>query len=602
MLKKLQNIIFPTDEKLQAHWDLYYSGPRCVVDENSNRLWLPAGVTVGFATYLNGFSLEKWKRYTPLQSVELRITLQGKCCVQLVGYSLNPSLPERREILRKDCDFAQPQELCLPYPDESKDQMLAFELLPYENCMLYGGAFYGEYQPEAERQVVLSLATTTCRKEEFITHNVQLLKQELLCEGSDLRDNLYVHVVDNGRTLDPKSMDGYHVTVHPNKNTGGSGGYARGMIESLHQDPKATHVLLMDDDVLVLPESIRRTYVLLTLSKPEYYDSFVSGAMLEYGAMNMQHEDVGTVTTGGDWRPARPRLDQSELVNVLRTNQELLPFKRAYAGWWYCCIPVTVIEKNGLPLPLFLRCDDIEYSLRCRPKHILTLTGICVWHMGFGAKYNAAMDIYQRIRNMLTAQAATGVLAGVDILGYAKRIFHQQMRELAYNGAELVLRALEDYLEGPEQLVQDGYGKRLQENMQLNERLQPLETFEMEVRLEDVYCDLPCKFTTKAIERLTENGHRFWPRKLLRGTGVIGCDDSYQPQKQALQKQLLAVNVYGRTAVLRVRDQVHFRTLMARWKRDLHRLKCEGPDVAARYANAQQKLASEEFWREYLAL
>lgn len=603
MLKKLQNIIFPTDEKLQAHWDLYYSGPRCVVDENSNRLWLPAGVAVGFATYLNGFSLEKWKRYTPLQSVELRITLQGKCCVQLVGYSLNPSLPERREILRKDCDFAQPQELCLPYPDESKDQILAFELLPYENCMLYGGAFYGEYQPEAERQVVLSLATTTCRKEEFITHNVQLLKQELLCEGSDLRDNLYVHVVDNGRTLDPKSMDGYHVTVHPNKNTGGSGGYARGMIESLHQDPKATHVLLMDDDVLVLPESIRRTYVLLTLSKPEYYDSFVSGAMLEYGAMNMQHEDVGTFTSNCDWRPARTRQDQTDLTCVLKTNMELLPLENPYAAWWFCCIPIETIEKKGLPLPFFIRCDDLEYSMRCRPSHIMTMTGIGIWHMGFQNKYNVSMDHYQRFRNMLMARAITKTFGNVDIIARLKMEYREQLLEYAYNGAEIILRALEDYMRGPEFIMQDLGEVILKENAAMNEKMKPVESFGIEVRLEDVYRNPPRKPLHTLIYRLTYNGHRFWPKSMLRKKpGVIGFDLSYQPEVQYLRKKLLAVNVYDRTANMRVQDRKRYRALQRRYRKDLTQYTMRHKEIENQYAAMRNYLISEEFWRKYLEL
>ena len=39
-----------------------------------------------------------------------------------------------------------------------------------------------------------------------------------------------------------------------------------------------THVLLMDDDVVMQPESIYRTYRILSLLKDEYKDSFVGGA------------------------------------------------------------------------------------------------------------------------------------------------------------------------------------------------------------------------------------------------------------------------------------------------------------------------------------
>lgn len=601
MRQKLQNVIFPIDEKLQPHWRLFYTGPRCVQDA-AGRVLLLAGHVIGFATCLNGFSLEKWGRYTPLEAVELRLTVQGNFRLELVGYSLNPTQPERHLLYEQECSCDQPREIRAAYPADARDQMLAFEIHPYTGCVLHAAAYFGSFPNGCGQEVVLSLATTTCRKEALITRNVDLIRRELLGAGSDLRQNLYVHVVDNGGTLDPAAVNGWHIALHPNKNAGGSGGYARGMIESLRQTPRATHVLLMDDDVLVLPESIRRTYVLLTLLRPEYRDSFVSGAMLDYDAMDLQHEDVGTVADNGDWRPARPGMDQTDLANVLRTNRELLPLKRPYAGWWYCCIPAAAIEKNGLPLPLFLRGDDIEYSLRCRPRHFLTMTGICVWHMGFGAKYNAAMDIYQRIRNMLAARAVTGVLADVDIEGYARRIFRNQLREFAYNGAELVLRAVEDYLEGPEQLVRAACGERLRENTRLNETLQPLETFNVEVRLEEVYSDPPRRFLDKVIGALTCNGHRLWPRRLLRGMGVIGYDDSYQPQAQALREKLLAVNVRDRTAALRVQDRARFHSLTARWRRACRRLEREGPEVARRYAAARARLTSEAFWREYLEL
>ena len=73
MKRKLQHVIFPADEKLKYHWKLFYSGPSCVLDKTDTKLQIPSGMVIGFATYLNGFSLEKWKRYTPLTGVELQL-------------------------------------------------------------------------------------------------------------------------------------------------------------------------------------------------------------------------------------------------------------------------------------------------------------------------------------------------------------------------------------------------------------------------------------------------------------------------------------------------------------------------------------------------
>lgn len=38
--------------------------------------------------------------------------------------------------------------------------------------------------------------------------------------------------MDNGRSLDVEGLSGGGVFIHPNPNVGGSGGFARGMIES----------------------------------------------------------------------------------------------------------------------------------------------------------------------------------------------------------------------------------------------------------------------------------------------------------------------------------------------------------------------------------
>lgn len=601
--RKLQNVIFPTDEKLKNHWKLFYTGPACVLDPTCTKLHIPSGMSIGFSTYLNGFSLQTWKRYTPLDQVELQLTVQGHFRLQLVGYSLNPTAPERHELYVKEYTFPLPQEICVPYPATAEDQLLAFEIDPYEDCILHQAAYCGLFPKGCERDVVLSLVTTTCRKEAFITHNIQLLKDQLLAEGSELRDALYIHVVDNGRTLDPASINGYHVAVHPNKNTGGSGGYARGMMESLHQVPSATHVLLMDDDVLVLPESIRRTYRLLSLLRPEYTDSFISGAMLEYDAMDTQHEDVGTILPDGGWRPARPKLDLTELTHVLEAGRELLPMRQPYAGWWYCCIPVRFIRNQGLPLPLFLRCDDIEYSLRCRPDHFLTMPGICIWHMGFAGKYSAALDLYQRMRNMLAAKAITGAFAEVDIPRLWTRLYRQQLREYAYHGAEALLMALEDYLQGPDLFRQDRGEELLHRASACNEVLRPLSEFDIEVRLEDVYKDSPRSLADRILYVLTCNGQRCFPKALLRKkTGIIGYDDSYQPQSQTLRRQLLAVNVWQRTAALRRQDRVWFRTLEKRRRRLMKQFRRSQTDLAARYAAAREELTGEAFWRRYLNL
>ena len=599
----LQKLLFPKDERLQIHWGLFYRAPRLALNAACTQLQLSDGVVVDFATYLNGFSMQKWKLYTPLHSVTLRITLQGRGRINAIGYHLNPTMPDRKEFSSQEFVYAEPTELAISFPVDTTEQLLSFEILPYKDVVMHGGGFYGEFSENDVRDVTLCLATTTCRKEAYITKNVQLLKEELLCEASEIREHFYVHVVDNGRTLAKEAIEGWHVALHPNKNVGGSGGFARGMIEAMHQTVEATHVLLMDDDVLVLPESIRRTYTLLTVLKDEWKEAFISGAMLEFGAMNIQHEDIGTVDRNSNYAPSVWDIPQQLLENVIKTNEELPYIENPYAAWWFCCIPVTQIKENGLPLPLFIRVDDSEYSLRCRP-HFIKMTGICVWHMGFASKYNFALEFYQNIRNMLIAKATTGVMSEADTIGRLRKMFYKQLLEYQYNGAEILFRALEDFMKGPNFIEQDLGEKLLKEHISYNEKLQPLSDFTIEVHLEHVY-DNPWLPKWKYwLYLATVNFQRWWPRFLLNTTrpAIIGFDWSHQFGAQFRHKEILAVNPFDRTANLRVQDRKRFRQLMRRYHKAMLTYKLFHKRIEKQYAAKRDWLTSEEFWKNYLEI
>ena len=213
------------------------------------------------------------------------------------------------------------------------------------------------------------------------------------------------------------------------------------------------------------------------------------------------------------------------------------------------------------------------------------------------------MDHYQRFRNMLMARAITKTFGNVDIIARLKMEYREQLLEYAYNGAEIILRALEDYMRGPEFIMQDLGEVILKENAAMNEKMKPVESFGIEVRLEDVYRNPPRKPLHTLIYRLTYNGHRFWPKSMLRKKpGVIGFDLSYQPEVQYLRKKLLAVNVYDRTANMRVQDRKRYRALQRRYRKDLTQYTMRHKEIENQYAAMRNYLISEEFWRKYLEL
>lgn len=602
MYLKLQNLLFPTGDKFETQWNLFYRGEKMRYDIEHSALCMPKYHIADFMSYLNAFSLHKWKKYTNLLALKLHLQIQGECIVRLVGYTLNVSNPVKRVL--KECKYClrECSEIMIDYP-ETQMELLAFEVETDSDCRLFEGWYEGEFSEEDQRTVNLSIATTTFKKEEFIQSNLKLLQNELLNGNDEIKDHIWVHVVDNGRTLVPEEWNSDKITIHPNKNVGGSGGFTRGMIESIEQPEDITHVLLMDDDVIILPESIRRMYYLLQMLKPNFDEYFVSGAMLCYEAMNVQHEDVGFVHSDGSYGPQKNQLDHTLLCDILQCDQEYLERQNMYAGWWFCCIPMRAIKKNGLPLPLFIRGDDVEFSLRNQAKFI-TMNGICIWHMGFTYKFNAYMELYQVHRNSLILQAVSGVCQNIDFMNRITKLFRARLLSLDYNGAELLLDSIEDFLKGPEFIMQDLGEKIMQEKSKKNEKMLDLRGFSgLDIDLNAVYQDLPRPFLHKWLYRITYNGHRLCSEKCLKeGPGIVAYDWFYSPEHVFWFKKLLAVNPYLKTGSLRVFDKNRYRELVKRSKRLLKEYESTKDTLTGRYRASKKQMTSIEFWRKYLEL
>lgn len=607
MEKKLQTLIFPDNEKVQTQWGIYYRGSRCTLGYQNAKLAIPSFEIIDFATYFNGFSYKKWKTYTNLGTLRLYLSMKGKFAVELVGYGYHGLQPERHTYTICNYDLPEQETICVTYP-ECEEQLVSFEIHPFSDCLLYEGYYTGEYRNHDVQTIELAVASTTCFKEDYIIHNMDLFKHEILECDDEISQHFYVHIVDNGQSLESSKYNCDKLTVHPNKNVGGSGGFARGMIEAMRQKPRATHVLLMDDDVVILPESLKRTYMLLTLLKPEYQGHFIAGSMLALEDMCVMHEDLGTIRNSGDVCPVHRDLNVTELVNVLKMEEKRPSIKNEFAAWWYCCIPVKAIEKNGLPLPIFIRGDDIEYGLRCHPGFI-TMNGICLWHMGFSNKFNPAIDIYQVYRNLLVIQSTSGVCEGIDFLAWIKRIYKHMMLEFNYGAVELILRALEDYMKGPEFLLTDRGEVILKENRKFNEEMRPIEKFHDErsknvtIYLDEVDKTGMRSWLNRWIYRITYNGHRFYPESFLKQTpAVISYDWSYQPQRQMHRKYLLAVNATQQTINIRALDRKKFKDLQKRYYRDLKNYRRQKSALRKAYEEASETFRSEDFWREYLDL
>ncbi len=605
MLYKIQSLVFPHNQKHQLCKELFYRGDSGIFDTTNNSFSLGYAQHCDLTTYINACSYRKWKEYTCVDNLSIELDFVGDVEISFVGYHKQSSSVTKVIFDSLKYSHKQRKRASYKFP-ENDEQMVGVEITALSNCTLYGGGFFTEIKKKSLRNIVLSIATTTCGKEEFIKENVKLIKNNLLSDRGELSKNLYLHVVDNGRSLSKKDINGAHVFLHPNPNVGGSGGFARGMMESLRQTPAATHVLLMDDDVLVLPESIARTYNLLRLQKETYASSFISGAMLYYEDPKKQHEDIGTVNDIADFIALKGQFDHSDIADSLENESQYPQVKNSYSAWWYCCMPVSAIKKNGLPLPIFIRCDDVEYGLRCNPDTFITMNGICIWHMGFTTKYNPAMDLYQSSRNLLIAQSASGVLKNVNFIETKiYSYFRKETIRFNYGAAELVVRALEDYLKGPDFIKSANGEEILTSNAQLNPSFSPLSLIEggESFTVSESIGDPPLSFSNRLYLKITRNGNRFAPRFLFK-PGIVPISFAWElsPQRIARHTKILAVNPYDKTGAIYALDKKRYASLQKRYKAAMKQYKKNGEKIAKEYRDAFPEFTSEKFWDKYLSL
>lgn len=440
-------------------------------------------------------------------------------------------------------------------------------------------------------------------KEEYITKNIQTLKDKVFFDGSEMKEHLFVNVIDNGRTLNAEALNTDNIKIYSNMNVGGAGGFTRGMIESLEMERKPTHVLLMDDDVLLMEESLFRTYFLLRILRPEYEEYFLSGAMFDYDHRQIQYEDIGYVhPEDGSYGPLKDRMDMCKLDNLLR-NEEMASRTKpeSYAGWWYCCIPMSLIEKNGLPLPVFVRGDDVEFSIRNKAK-FLTLNGISIWHVGFAGKFNAAMELYQVHRNSLIIQASSNICENIDFMKRMKILFWKEITRFAYNNAEQILDAIDDFMCGPEFLKNLDGEASIKSHGSKNEKLRPIEEFSAICNTThgDPYSYKKLNIIQKFLYVITINGHLLPNILLQKRPEIISFDWFFVPGKNFCRRALLAVNQNDRTACLRNIDRKRCFSLIKRYRKTMGNYNRNYNNVKNAYRNEFANMTSVNFWKEYL--
>ena len=608
---KLSNAVLRVDDHMAACPEAYYRASKAACYEAGA---LRFSGSLDFLTYFNACSVAKWRRYASIEAVRLHLELSGEpCALRFLGISSGDDEPTvLGEAVRLDRDgvgYFQGEDGRLAFdlavPCNEKD-LVGFVLETDGTATLHEAFYFAQVEETDVNPVCLALATTTFKKEQYIVPNIDLVKREVLASNDPVADAFHMFVVDNGRTLDAEALSNEGVTVLPNPNVGGAGGFARGMMEALSSERGFTHVLLMDDDVVVSPESLKRTFNLLALAKGKYRSAFINGAMLAVEEPNRQFEDVSYVLSSGAYHRVKEDLRIDRVQDIADNEAIDVEVPKAYGAWWYSCIPLDVVREQGLPLPLFVRCDDVEYGMRTDPTY-MTMNGICVWHEGFEGRFRPSVDCYQYVRNFLVMIAMDDCAAERLFVERLGRNIRLHLRTMSYDTVELFLDGFEDYLKGPEYLARVSGEELMKANGAKNEKLVPIEELD-----QDLVSSL--KMNPRSFDGKPRSGNflRYWrtlpydrhylPDALLqdRPEAVYYSGLSTLGARTMGTKTLVAFDLGAQNAHVRHMDKERWKGLKRRWAMLRRDYRERGADVRAAYKQAKPYLTSWDFWNEYL--
>lgn len=464
---KLQSIILP-DRQICAEDELYFrinsthrAKPNIVYyyqehksahfDEMGRKLVFQKYDQCKFNTFFNSFSINKWHTYTKLSSLQLKLLIKGSFVVRVFSGVLDDKSTIDSRILMEKVEGDGEKIMNIPISADQNGSIF-FELEALEdNCEFYGGEWLTTIEESKINAARVAIVICTYKREEYIERNIATINERLFTnDSSSLKNDLFIYIVDNAKTLDIQKLSSPNIQVIPNMNAGGAGGFTRGILAAKADMDKhgLTHVLLMDDDIQIEPESISRTVNFLKLKKPKYADAFIGGSMMRLDKQYVIHE-TGARWNHGQFIPVKPNLDAREWQAVLKNE---IPEPVNYFGWWYCVIPLSTCTDDNLPLPIFIRLDDVEYNIR-NIRHGISLNGISVWHRPFDRNHTPVL-LYYFFRNFLITRVSQ--VSSPRALKVIRMIFGQLVINLIhydYSQCEMIFDAVDDFYKGMDWLV-----------------------------------------------------------------------------------------------------------------------------------------------------
>ncbi|MBC2933839.1 glycosyltransferase [Nocardioides sp. zg-1228] len=417
---------------------------------------------LSFGTYFNAFPASYWRRHTVVTDVDLTVDVVGAGTVVTVYKSMARGHAQRIESA----------VVAGEGPDARARLSFALTLKPFvdggwywydvvagdHGASIEGAEWTAQVPADRAEHGTVDLCITTMLPD----MSAQLLGQ--LGAAEELHPYLdTVMVMDQGKqkvTDSPYFPEaerglGDMLRVIVQGNLGGSGGYARGQLESVRKGT-ATYAMMMDDDVVCEPEGIIRAVTFGDLAKRP---TIVGGHMFNLYNRAELHSFGEIVQPWRFWW--QTRLDGYSQWDFAARNLRSARWlhKRAdvdFNGWFMCLIPRVVLEEIGLSLPIFIKWDDSEFGLRAKEAGYPTVSfpGAAVWHVPWTDKNDGVdwQSYFHHRNRIIAALLHSPYERGGRMVRESLNHQVKHLASLQYSTAELRHLAMEDVLRGPHAL------------------------------------------------------------------------------------------------------------------------------------------------------
>ncbi|RYQ36980.1 glycosyl transferase family 2 [Bifidobacterium pseudolongum subsp. globosum] len=412
-----------------------------------------AGRHASLCTFFNAFPAGYWRRWTRVDAVQFSARVRGRGTIMLFRSSgrglfepagtIDVNAPTRATTVRAELAMTGLMDGGFFWFDAKAGDG--------DDLTIEDAAWSVPVEARCGGDGTLSIAITTFNRAPYCLNQLKAIAGDANVRGR--LDTIYC--TDQGTDLvrdEPgfaavaKDL-GSQLTYVRQRNMGGSGGFARGMYETVKAG-KSDYTLLLDDDAISEPESIMRAVQFADYcTRP----TIVGGGMFHLDNRTMLYTLGERYNRASYWTQPAAGLEYNHdfATQPLRDSPKL--HRRAdsdFNGWWMCLIPTQIMREIGLSQPLFIKFDDVDYGLRAEDHgyHTVCLPGVAVWHQAWHAKDpSRTWEGYYLYRNhwicsllhctkpswhFLYGMLFDDAKAGVELVYSAMHLHHLALRDI----------------------------------------------------------------------------------------------------------------------------------------------------------------------------